>query len=386
VLNGTGIVIHTNLGRAPLGEEALEAVAVAARGYSTLEFDLEAGRRGSRHHLVTELLTALTGAEDALVANNNAAAVLLALGALAKRKRVVVSRGQLVEIGGSFRIPDICKASGAKLVEVGTTNRTRLSDFEQAVDERTGALLRVHPSNFRVVGFTEEVSLAELVELGRQRRIPVVDDLGSGALAEPGAGLEREPLAGESVAAGADVVTFSGDKLLGGPQAGIAVGRRKVIERMRRNPLMRAVRPGKLTLAALDATLRAYLRPEGPGELPVHRMLGIGVEALEEWGRPLLEAWEQPAEAAGLELAIVPSVARSGGGSLPGEELPSRALAFSGSGRALAALQRSLRLARPAVIGYLTEGRLHLDLRTLVLEDRARLEGVVADVLRERER
>ncbi|HEB84370.1 MAG TPA: L-seryl-tRNA(Sec) selenium transferase, partial [Bacteroidetes bacterium] len=236
VINGTGIIIHTNLGRAPLGEEAIAAMAEAARGYSTLEFDLPRGRRGSRHTLVQPLLTALTGAEDALVANNNAAALLLALDALSKRKEVIVSRGQLVEIGGSFRIPDICRASGARLREVGTTNRTRLSDYEEAVGARSGVLLRVHPSNYRIIGFTGEVSLAQLVQLGRTRSLPVVDDLGSGALLDISrrAVLPAEPLVAESVAAGATVVTFSGDKLLGGPQAGIAVGQHDAIERMRR--------------------------------------------------------------------------------------------------------------------------------------------------------
>lgn len=372
VLNGTGIVLHTNLGRAPLGEEAIEAIMRVAKGYATLEYELERGRRGSRHHLVEHLLTAMTGAEDALVVNNNAAGVLLALTALAKRKQVLVSRGQLVEIGGSFRIPDICRASGAKLLEVGTTNRTRIADFEQALDERAGVLLRVHPSNYRVVGFTEEATLEQLVELGRRSGVPVVDDLGSGALLDIASrtSLPREPLVRESVEAGAEVVTFSGDKLLGGPQAGIAVGRRETIERMRRHPLMRAVRPDKLTFAALDATLRAYMAPAQLGErVPVWRMLEATPEGLAAWGKPLLEELRPIARAAGLNLELASSVAHSGGGSLPEEQLPSMALRFTGSGRALERLQRRLRLADTPLIGYLRDEAFWVDLRTLILED-----------------
>ncbi len=384
VINGTGIIIHTNLGRAPLGEEAIAAMAEAARGYCTLEFDLPRGRRGSRHTLVQPLLTALTGAEDALVANNNAAALLLALAAFSKRKEVIVSRGQLVEIGGSFRIPDICRASGARLREVGTTNRTRLSDYEEAVGARSGVLLRVHPSNYRIIGFTGEVSLVQLVELGRTRSLPVVDDLGSGALLDISrrAALPAEPLVAESVAAGATVVTFSGDKLLGGPQAGIAVGQHDAIERMRRNPLMRAVRPDKVTLAALDATLRAYLTPrEVGGKLPVWRMLMAPVEELRRWGEPVLEAVKAAAAERGLAAGLAPSSARSGGGSLPEEELQSLALCFTGGGRRLNALQKRLRFGDPPVIGYLREGALWLDLRTMFIEPVDRVSEVLLHAL-----
>lgn len=382
LVNGTGIIVHTNLGRAPLGDAAIDAMVEAARGYSTLEYDLPKGRRGSRHHLVRELLLALTGAEDALVANNNAAALLLALTALARRKQVVVSRGQLVEIGGSFRIPDICRVSGAKMVEVGTTNRTRLSDFEEAVSERTGVLLRVHPSNFRVVGFTEEATLEQLVRLGAERGIPVVDDLGSGALLDISkhTPLAKEPLVAESVAAGASVVTFSGDKLLGGPQAGIAVGRKAEIAKMRKHPLMRAVRPDKLTFAALDATLRAYLVPRRAlDELPVWRMLAISIADLEAWGSPLLKAVASAAKKAGFEVDLAPSQACSGGGSLPEEQLPSVALRFRGSPRAMTSLQKALRLGEPGIIGYLRENALWFDLRTMVIEEP---EGIVEGLLK----
>ncbi len=380
VINGTGIVIHTNLGRAPLGERQLEALVHTASGYSTLEFDLVQGKRGSRHQLVTHLLTALTGAEDALVVNNNAAAILLALSTLAGKGEVIVSRGQLVEIGGSFRIPDICRASGAKMVEVGTTNRTRSKDFKSAIGPKSRVLLRVHPSNFRMEGFTEEVSLKQMRDLAQEHNLALVDDLGSGALFDSSriSGLPREPLVSESVAAGADVVTFSGDKLLGGPQAGVAVGRRDAIARMRKHPLMRALRPGKMTFAVLDATLRSYLAPDRiADELPVWRMLTASAAELNKWGRPLLNAVKESAKQAGLNISIKDSQAVTGGGSLPQVTLPSRALAFTGEGGALTALQTRLRSADPPVIGYLREGILRLDLRTMFLEESDAVEEAI---------
>lgn len=373
VVNATGIIIHTNLGRSPLGERQLEAIVHSASGYSTLEFELDTGKRGSRHSLVTHMLTALTGAEDALVVNNNAAALMLALTSLAGKGEVIVSRGQLVEIGGSFRIPDICKASGVKLVEVGTTNRTRAKDYRSSVGPKSKVLLRVHPSNFRIEGFTEETSLNELRKIADDHNLKLVDDLGSGALLDPSklSKLPREPLVSESVAAGADVVTFSGDKLLGGPQAGIAVGKKAVIERMRRHPLMRALRPDKLAFAALDATLRIYLHPsEITAELPVWRMLSADSGELETWGQPLLKAIQSSAKKRGLQTSIEPSQATSGGGSLPQESLPSRSISFRGEGGRLTALQTQLRHADPPVIGYLRDGVLRLDLRTMFLEQR----------------
>src|SRR5256714_2922235 len=277
VLNATGVIVHTNLGRAPLAPEALERVVEAARGYSNLEYDLADGRRGSRQEHVADALRRLTGAEAALVVNNNAAAVLLALAALAEGREVVVSRGELIEIGDGFRIPDVLARSGARLREVGTTNRTRAADYERAIGPETALLLRVHQSNFRVVGFTEQPQLTELVRIARARGLPVVDDLGSGVLAELG----DEPSARAALAAGADLVCFSGDKLLGGPQAGIVVGHAELVERLRRHPLQRALRADKLTLAALEATLALYLDPGlAEREIPVLRMLSEPVEAV----------------------------------------------------------------------------------------------------------
>ena len=372
VLNGTGVIIHTNLGRAPLSEAAIVEMNAVASGYSTLEYDLERGRRGSRHNLVREMLLALTGAEDALVTNNNASAVLLALTTLAKRKEVIVSRGQLVEIGGSFRIPDICKVSGAKLHEVGTTNRTRLSDFSEAISSKTGLLLRVHPSNFRVIGFTEDTSLDQLVALGAEHGVPVVDDLGSGALDDVSAlaGLPPEALVRDSVDAGADVVTLSGDKLLGGPQAGITVGKATTIEKMRKHPLMRAVRPDKLTFAALSATLREYLTGTHKQNLPVWEMLGKSVANLESWLQPVLDSVAPVTRSCKLNVSIQPSTSYVGGGSLPEEELPSCAIVFTGSQGRLKTLQTALRLADVPLIGYLKDGGFHLDARTLSIESR----------------
>lgn len=384
VINGTGIIIHTNLGRAPLGRKQLEAITHAASEYSTLEYELKDGCRGSRHTLVTHLLTALTGAEDALVVNNNAAALMLSLAAIAGKREVIVSRGQLVEIGGSFRIPDICRAAGVKLVEVGTTNRTRIEDFRDAAGKKTALLLRVHRSNFKVEGFTEDVTLDELVRLGEEIDVPVVDDLGSGALIDVSrrSALQREPLAGDSTAAGADVVTFSGDKLLGGPQAGIAIGKSKAIAKMRKHPLMRALRPDKLTFAALDATLRAYLTPDDLAkELPIWKMIEADSGSLQKWGGPLTKSLIDDAKRAGLQLALEESEATTGGGSLPGQSLPSLALTFRGDGGSLTTLQQQLRWGNPPVIGYLQEGALRLDLRTMMLADRAEVRRSVSEAL-----
>jgi len=370
-MNGTGIIIHTNLGRSPLSEEAISAMNEVARGYSTLEYDVEKGRRGSRHNLVKDLLIAITGAEDALVTNNNASALLLSLSAFSKRKEVIVSRGQLVEIGGSFRIPDVCKVSGAKMVEVGTTNRTRLSDYQKTISPKTGALLRVHPSNFRVIGFTEEVKLEELVELGLEHNLPIIDDLGSGALTDIAdySSLPSEPLVQKSVSAGMSVVTFSGDKLLGGPQAGIAVGKKEYINKMRKHPLMRAVRPDKLTFAALEVTLKQYLVTKGMDEkLPIWKMMSISNHELENFGETVIKNISSVIQKKDLRVAIKESEAHTGGGSMPEEVLPSRALVIEGKGRSLNRLQKKLRLGKPSVIGYLKDDGFWLDLRTLVIE------------------
>jgi len=372
VINATGIIIHTNLGRSPLSEKAIEAMVRAARGYSSLEYDLKRGRRGSRHTLVHEILTTISGAEDALVTNNNAAAMLLGLTALSKRKEVIVSRSQLVEIGGSFRVPDICKAGGAKLKEVGTTNRTRIADYENATSTKTGMLLRVHSSNYKVIGFTEEVSLEALVDLGDKYNIPVMDDLGSGALVDIArySSLKDEPLVADSVKAGASVVTFSGDKLLGGPQAGLAVGKSRYIDKMRKHPLMRAVRPDKITFAALHETLRAYLVPKKLAEkLPVWRMMSVSLKEIGKRAHKVAADVTKVAEGSGLKVCIDKSDSYAGGGSLPTQMMESRSVCFSGTGKRLKTLQENLRNGIPPIICYIKDGKLHLDLRTLILED-----------------
>jgi L-seryl-tRNA(Ser) seleniumtransferase len=359
VLNGSGIVIHTNLGRAPLSPAAVAAAHAAAQGYSNLEYDLEAGERGSRHTLVTPLLQRLTGAEDALVANNNAAAVLLILCALGQGREAIISRGQLVEIGGGFRIPDVMRQSGTNLVEVGTTNRTYAADFEAAITDRTAFLLRVHASNFLQVGFVHQPSLEELVEVGnRHDDLPVVDDLGSGSLIDTSEfGLAREPMVRASVLAGTTLVAFSGDKLLGGPQAGIIVGRASEVGRLRRHPLMRAIRPDKLTLAALGATLVHYLRGEAAKEVPVWRMISAPLEALQARAAALA------AQLGGTALATRSAI---GGGSLPGQTQPSWAVAFGTS--TPDRLAAALRHADPPVISRIEDGKVLVDLRAVLPE------------------
>ena len=346
-LNATGVIVHTNLGRAPLPEAALARALEVGRGYSNLEYDLAAGGRGSRQDHVAAILRRLTGAEAALVVNNNAAAVLLALAALAEGREVLVSRGELIEIGDGFRIPDVLARSGAVLREVGTTNRTRAADYERAVGPETAVLLRVHQSNFRVVGFTEQPSVEDLAAVAAQHGLPLVDDLGSGVLVS----LEGEPSARESLAAGADLVCFSGDKLLGGPQAGIVVGRADLVERLRRHPLQRALRADKLTLAALEGTLGLYLDPERTlREVPVLRMLNEPAESVRARA-------ERLAAAVGGE--VEETVSRVGGGALPLAELPSFACAVEES------LAEPLRLGEPPLVGVLRDGRLLLDCRTL---------------------
>ncbi|HZP42777.1 MAG TPA: L-seryl-tRNA(Sec) selenium transferase [Candidatus Binatia bacterium] len=366
VVNATGVVLHTNLGRAPLPEDAVAALVAAARGATNLELDLVTGRRGERDAVVADDLCALAGAEAALVVNNNAAAVLLVLNTLAADREVVVSRGELVEIGGSFRLPDVMAKSGARLREVGTTNRTHLADYGGAVGPATALLLKVHTSNYRVVGFTAAVELDALVRLGREAGVPVVEDLGSGALVDLATlGLPREPVVRERLAAGADLVTFSGDKLLGGPQAGIVVGRRDLVARCAANPLRRALRPDKLTLAALAATLRLYR--ESPA-------LTTALPALRALARPLAEL-ERVGEAAaarlrhrlgdGYRVRVVASECEVGSGAVPAVALPSRALAIEHDAVSADALAARFRAARPPVLGRIHEGRLLLDLRTV---------------------
>jgi L-seryl-tRNA(Ser) seleniumtransferase len=348
VLNATGVVIHTNLGRAPLAEEALARVVAAGRGYSNLEYDLASGERGSRQDHCADILRRLTGAEAALVVNNGAGAVLLALAALAEGREVIVSRGELIEIGDGFRIPDVLVRSGARLVEVGTTNRTRAADYETAIGPETALLLRVHQANFRVVGFEERPRLEEVAEVARRHGLPLVDDLGSGALTA----VHAEPTAKESLAGGADLVCFSGDKLLGGPQAGIVLGRADLVEKLRRHPLQRALRIDKLSLAALEGTLLLHL--EAPEKIPVLRTLAQDAATIR--GRA-----ERLATATGGE--VEETVGRVGGGALPLAELPSFACALEES------LAEPLRAGEPPVVGVVRDGRLLLDCLTLSDEE-----------------
>jgi L-seryl-tRNA(Ser) seleniumtransferase len=365
VINATGVVIHTNLGRAPLSVRARRAMEYVAKGYSNLEYDLEEGQRGSRYFHAEAMLRRLTGAESALVVNNNAGAVLLILSALASGKEVVISRGQLVEIGGGFRIPDVMRQSGARLIEVGTTNRTHSRDYEEAIHPDTVALMRVHHSNFRMIGFTQDVALADMVTIARKHGCLVFDDLGSGTLLDTSlVGLKHEPTVQESVASGADLVSFSGDKLLGGPQAGIIVGKAALIDTLRRHPLTRALRVDKTTLAGLQATLLHYVEGKALSEVPVWRMLSSSPEDLrtrvEKWRAALAE------KCPGLRAEIVDGQSAIGGGSLPGETLPTLLLALTTP--APEAFSFRLRQGNPPVVGRIEDGHFLLDPRT-VLDD-----------------
>ena len=383
VINATGIVVHTNLGRSPLAESAIDAVAEVARGYSTLEYDVPSGERGSRHVHVEELICRLTGAEAAMAVNNNASAVLLGLAALARRKEAIVSRGQLVEIGGSFRIPDIMRESGAKMVEIGTTNKTHLRDYEGAITPRTGLMLKVHTSNYRVVGFTEDVPLADLVTLGAEHGIPVFEDQGSGVLIDLARyGLPGEPTIGAAVAAGADLVSASGDKLLGGPQAGILAGKAEVIARLKKHPLARAVRLDKMTLAALEVTLRLYLDEQRLfAEVPTLRMLTM--KPVEIWQRASSIAnalRDQCGECFEIETAA--DVSRAGGGALPMEDIPTTVVALAPTGVNAAVLEERLRLGEPAVIARIKDGRLLLDPRTLRADEEPEVIAAIVRAVR----
>ncbi len=382
VINATGVLIHTNLGRSPLSAAALRHLVDVGGAYSDLEMDLDEGRRGSRQDHVNELLTLLTGAEDALVVNNNAAAVMLTLAALARGKDVVISRGELVEIGGSFRIPDILEQSGARLREVGTTNRTHLRDFENALGPETGVLLKVHTSNYRIEGFTAEVELSRLTALGAKHGIPVVVDLGSGAFLDVGdAGIRPEPTVSEVVAQGPDLVTLSGDKLLGGPQAGIVVGRRAMVERIRRHPLARAVRIDKLLLAALQVTLAAYLDGErARREIPVLRMIFEAPESVraraDRLARALRDALAEPAP----QVMVEEATAAVGGGTLPLEGLVTSVVVLDPRPHTSAArLERALRHVRPALLGRVQEDKILLDLRTVSAEEEGPIPGLVRE-------
>ena len=373
VINATGVIVHTNLGRAPLARPALDRIAEVAAGYANLEYDVAAGTRGSRTVHAAKLLTQLTGAEAAVVVNNNAAAVLLVLTALAEGREVIISRGELVEIGGGFRIPDVMRQSGAILREVGATNRTRTADYASAINERTALILRVHPSNFRIEGFTERPALAEVAALGARFEIPLVEDLGSGLLTA-GAGTDEnsgvsalgdEPTVSASVDAGVSVCTFSGDKLLGGPQAGIIVGRQALIDPIRRHPLMRALRVDKLTLAALEATLIEHAAGRSDRTVPVTRMIAVPVDELAARAEALRA---RLGGGHGLHVAVEASEAAIGGGSTPGVTLESRALVVSVAGRSAHDPAAALRADQPPVIGRVTDDTLRLDLRTVLPE------------------
>jgi L-seryl-tRNA(Ser) seleniumtransferase len=363
VINASGVILHTNLGRAPLSKEALAAMEEASGGYSNLEFDLEKGERGTRHVHVESLLCRLSGAEAAMAVNNNAAAILLGLTALAKRKEVIISRGQAVEIGGGFRIPDVMKQSGAKLVEVGTTNRTYAHDFEQAVNPRTAALMRVHSSNFRLIGFTSEVSLEELAGIAGKNHLLLFDNLGSGCFLDTTAyGLAPEPMVQQSVRAGASLTFFSGDKLVGGPQAGIIVGKKQYIDKLKKHPLARALRMDKSRLAGLAVTLVHYLKEEAAVKVPVWRMIAAPPEEIQRRAREWAEVLEGKPKVTTGETMV-------GGGSLPGGSLPTSLVVIGGGSKNVQAISRRLRLRDIPIVGRIEKDELLLDPRTVLPEE-----------------
>jgi L-seryl-tRNA(Ser) seleniumtransferase len=370
VVNATGVVVHTNLGRSLLPEAVVENIAIIAGRYSNLEYDLEAGKRGSRHAIVENLLCEISGCQAAMAVNNNAGAVLLCLETFARDKEVIVSRGELVEIGGSFRVPDVMAKSGGILKEVGTTNRTHFRDYENAIGDSTALLLKVHRSNYSVIGFTAEVSLRELVELGSGHGIPVMEDLGSGTFIDFSKyGLVKEPTIQESVAAGTDIVTFSGDKLLGGPQAGIIVGKKSIVDQIKQNPLARALRLDKMTLAALESTLRLYRDEEkAVGTIPTLRMLTMNIGDIETRAANLADDLGNIGKSR-LEITIIERSSRAGGGALPLLELPSRCLALRVKGMSANALEKGMRENDPPIIGRIEDDAYIMDPRTLGDED-----------------
>lgn len=385
VVNGTGIVVHTNLGRSLLSEDAIAAVSQASRRYSNLEFNLETGRRGIRYAAIEAVLREISGAEAGMAVNNNAAAVLLCLDTLAKGREVVVSRGELVEIGGSFRIPDVMAKSGAALKEVGTTNRTHPRDYENAIGPDTGLLMKVHSSNFSVVGFTASVSLKALAEIARKHRLPVMEDLGSGSFIDlSDYGMIKEPTVQESVAAGADVVTFSGDKLLGGPQAGLIVGKKAIIAEIQKNPLTRAFRIDKMTLAALEQTLREYRDPrQALTRIPTLRMLTCPVSEIDAKAADCLRAIRNIASSS-LDIQKIDLISRIGGGALPLQELQSKGLTFRIAGMSANAIERAMRRFSPPVIGRIEKDLFILDFRTIHTDDIPVIGKAVAHILENR--
>lgn len=381
VINATGVIIHTNLGRAPLARAAVEHAAHVGSGYSNLEYDLHAGDRGSRHVHAERLLCALTGAEAAVITSNNAAATLLVLATLAAGREVIVSRGELVEIGGGFRVPDVMAQSGAVLREVGTTNRTRVTDYAAAISDRTALILRVHPSNFRIEGFTERPALSDLADLGRRFSVPVFEDLGSGWLGLPHPtpwpdALANEPTVGQSVKAGVDLVAFSGDKLLGGPQAGIIVGRATLMDKVRTHPLMRAVRAGKMTYAALEATLGLWQREPARAQIPVVEMLLMPIAHIERRAQALADAITM--KAPDLRCVIVDGMSTIGGGSAPQSQIPTKLLALTSAARSATDIESALRTGTPPVITRIQNDAVLLDLRTVREDDDVLLERLVS--------
>ncbi len=370
LINATGIIIHTNLGRSPLHPSALQHIIDISKSYSNLEYDLEQGERGNRYSHIEELLCRLTGAESALVVNNNAGAVLLALNTIAEGREAIVSTGELVEIGGSFRIPDVMKRSGAILKEVGTTNRTYLSDYEKAIGPQTALLLKVHTSNFRIMGFTAEVSLEELVKLGEKHHLTVMNDLGSGCLIDLSRyGLEKEPTVQEAIKTGVDVVTISGDKLLGGPQAGILLGKKGLLDLIKINPLTRALRIDKLTLAALESTLLLYLdEKKAMEEIPTLRMISFDMKKLKRRGRRLLRRLSKKAQAQA-QFILREDISEVGGGALPLQELPTVVLAIDPLSLSVNSLEERLRRGEPPVIARISKDELILDMRTIFDEE-----------------
>jgi len=388
VINGTGVVLHTNLGRAPLGDRALQYMSAMAANYNNLEMDLTQGERGSRYDHVEEILTRLTGAEAGLVVNNNAAAVLLGLNTLARNREVIVSRGQLVEIGGAFRIPEVMKLSGARLVEVGTTNKTYINDFAGAITDETALLFAAHTSNYKIIGFSEEVKLDDMVKLGAERSIPVMQDLGSGILCDMGDwGLKDEPSVQECVASGVDITTFSGDKLLGGPQAGIIVGRKKYIDAMKSNQLTRALRVDKLTISALEATLLEYLEGNPMGKIPVIRMLCISPEELRQKALEIRTRLERSigSSPAIASLALVDLEDMVGGGAYPTYKIPGYGIDIAFTGKMLEKVAKELRLGNPALLTRKQDDKMRISVRTLLEGDAGLLVDLISGALKRQE-
>jgi len=382
VINATGVILHTNLGRSILPDEAIEHMSVVARCYSNLEYDLQSGERGSRYEHVQELLCELTGAESAFVVNNNAAAVLLALNTLSCGREAIVSRGEIVEIGGSFRIPDIMSRSGACMVEVGTTNKTHISDYENAITDKSAVMVKVHTSNYRILGFTSQVDVPALVELAERHKLHVIADLGSGSLIDLSHyGFEHEPTVQEVVQTGADVVTFSGDKLLGGPQAGIVVGKKEVVEQLIKNPLNRALRIDKLTLAALESTLRLYLDRESViRRVPSIRMITVTAKAIEQRAGALIQRI-RPRLPLDMSIGLEDDTSQIGGGALPLQRVPTRVIVLSSSSLPVEQLERRMRGHKPPVIARIHRDQVRIDLRTVAEQEEGELEAALISCL-----